>query len=81
MQSTESEHSNELNAALLTAHDRGDRLALVRLYHQAGTQNEAAGDIDAACFYYTHAYVFALEAGLPIAIDIKKTLVRFGREE
>lgn len=47
-----------LDARLLEAHARGDRAALVTLYAEAGA---TAGSVDAACFYYTQAYVYGLE--------------------
>ncbi len=49
-----------LQDRLLAAHASGDRAALVTLYTEAADQ---AADIDAACFFLTHAYVFALERG------------------
>lgn len=51
-----------LDAQILKAHDHGDKSALVDLYSQAADQ---AADVDAACFYLTHAYVFALETAHP----------------
>jgi hypothetical protein len=53
-----------LDAALLDAHARGDRAALIALYADAA---DAAMDPTARAFYLTHAYVFALEAGDPRA--------------
>jgi hypothetical protein len=47
-----------LDDALLDAHARGDNHALVALYTAAADQS---ADADAACFYLTHAYIFALE--------------------
>ena len=47
---------------LLNAHAAGDTARLCVLYHQAAL---ASDDIDAACFYATHAYVFALECDHP----------------
>ena len=70
-----------LDDALLAAHTSGDTPALVRLYSQAADRAEATGDIDAACFYLTHAYVFALHAGVAEAHDINARLVEHGREE
>ncbi len=52
----------DLDARLLAAHARGDQAALVTLYAQAG---EAAGSVDAACFFYTQAYIYGLELGHP----------------
>jgi hypothetical protein len=68
---------NVLDAQLLAAHAAEDAPALVRLYTQAA---EEAHDIDASAFYLTHAYVFALEAGLGAAQGLRMRLVRMGRE-
>ena len=67
----------DLDAALLAAHEAGDGRALVTLYQQAAAQ---AADIDAACFYLTHAFVFALEAGHPDVSLIRARLIAEGRE-
>lgn len=68
-----------LDAALLRAHVECSLAALVRLYTKAGDQAEAAGDIEAACFYLTQAYVFALEAGAPEADALNRQLAERGR--
>lgn len=70
---------SDLNEALLAAHMAGDNETLVTLYRQAG---EAALDVDdvQGCFYLTHAYVFALEAGMAEAEDLRAMLVARGRE-
>ncbi|PWE33083.1 hypothetical protein DDZ14_06600 [Maritimibacter sp. 55A14] len=70
-----------LDHALLDAHSRGDQAALVRLYAEAGGKSDEMGDIDAACFYWTHAYIFALEDGDPQAGDLHARLKAHGREE
>lgn len=70
-----------LHAEILKAHERKDIPLLAELYNQAGNNQLKTGDIDAGCFYLTHAYVFALEAGLSQAKDIHETLVAHGREE
>jgi len=72
---------NTLDASMLAAHAAGDMQALVRLYKQAANRREADADIDAACFYLTHAYVFALDIGHDDALDLHKRLKRYGREE
>ena len=51
---------SDLNDRLLAAHARGDHAALVHLYAEAADRTP---DTDTACFYLTHAYVFALEMG------------------
>lgn len=66
-----------LDAALLAAHEAMDHQALITLYTQAADQ---AQDVDAACFYLTHAMVFALEAGDPRANVLRQRLITQGRE-
>lgn len=68
-----------LNRRLLKAHADGDAVALVSLYTLAGDVREAEGDIDAACFYLTQAFVFALERDLPEAADLNRRLHARGR--
>jgi hypothetical protein len=68
---------NGLNARLLTAHESGDTVALVGLYTEAA---DTAHNPDAAGFYLTHAYVFALELGHPSAPTLRQRLVADGRE-
>ena len=66
-----------LDDMLLAAHERDDRPALVGLYTQAAEQ---AADPNAAGFYLTHAYVYALELGDARARDLHARLVADGRE-
>ena len=66
--------------ALLAAHAAGDQPTLIRLYTARADQLEAAGDIDAACFYLTHAYVFALHSGAAEAHELNRRLVAHGRD-
>ena len=66
-----------LDDRLLAAHAADDRAALVGLYTQAA---DSANDLDAACFYLTHAYVFALERGDPRAGTLHARLKAEGRE-
>ena len=66
-----------LEDAILSAHARDDRRALARLYAHAA---ESLNDLDAACFFLTHAYVFALESGAPEAGHLHARLVAHGRE-
>ena len=63
------------------AHQSGNMALLSTLYAQAADQLEADGDIDAACFYLTQAYIFALDAGLPAATTYNARLVAHGRDE
>ncbi|PXW70136.1 hypothetical protein C7964_10219 [Loktanella sp. PT4BL] len=65
-----------LQDRLLDAHARDDRAALVGLYTEAA---DAAPDLDAACFYLTHAYIYALEKGDPAAEQLYRRLKAQGR--
>jgi len=65
-----------LDAQLLAAHAQDDKQALVRLYTQAA---DATADVDAACFYLTHAYVFALEIHDPARDALHGRLAAHGR--
>jgi hypothetical protein len=67
----------DLNAQLLAAHAAGDHLALVTLYAQAA---DGAADVDAACFFLTQAYVFALEQDAPQGAALRARLAAEGRE-
>lgn len=70
-----------LDGALLDAHGRNDHEALIALYEQAGLAFEKAGDENRACFYFTHAYVFALEQGAQSVDHLKARLVQYRREQ
>ena len=67
----------DLETALLDAHARGDRAALVPLYTVAADQADSE---DAQAFFLTHAMVFALEIGAPEANDLRQRLASMGRE-
>lgn len=67
----------DLDSAMIRAHATGDRAALITLYTQAA---DRANTLDAACFFLTHAYVFALEAGAAEATALHTRLVTHGRE-
>jgi hypothetical protein len=71
----------DLDERLLAAHAAGDLPALAMLYSQAADAREASGDIDAACFYLTHAFVFALEADDAQGPVLHARLKSYGREE
>ncbi len=71
---------HDLEAALLRAHELGDAAQLVKLYRQAGELALAEDDVLRGCFFLTHAYVFALEAGLPEAQNLRGVLIQYGRE-
>jgi len=71
---------DELDQRLFAAHATGDAAALAALYTQAADLAEAAMETDRACFYLTHAWVFALDAGLGEARCIHRRLIRHGRD-
>ena len=81
MQPNENTKNAELDAKLLSAHASGDKAALVMLYAEAADLREKAGDVDAACFYLTHAYVFALDTHAPERTVLYERLKHYGREE
>ena len=68
--------TGDLHARLLSAHDAGDRGALITGYTTAA---DTQTDVDAACFFLTHAYVFALEAGDTRAETLHARLAAEGR--
>ncbi|EAQ24987.1 hypothetical protein [Roseovarius sp. 217] len=68
---------SDLDSAMIRAHATGDQAALIALYAQAA---DTANDLNAACFFLTHAYVFALEAGAAEAASLHARLVAHGRE-
>jgi hypothetical protein len=68
---------DELEARLLDAHAAGDLPALAALYAEAARMSRG----DAAGFYRVQAYVFALDAGLPLAAELHAALKAEGREE
>lgn len=68
-----------LDHALLEAHAKQDSAALVRLYALAANESETARDTDAACFFLTQAFVFALESGDARADELNRRLADHGR--
>jgi hypothetical protein len=69
---------SNLQARLLAAHERGDHDALVGLYREAA---DGAGTADAAGYFLTHAYIFALETNHADAPALRARLVAMGRED
>ncbi len=68
-----------LHRRLLAAHEAEDPALLSRLYSEAGDMAEISGDRDRAAFFLTHAWIFALEAGLDGAEDLRMRLRAWGR--
>ncbi len=70
-----------LQRDMLAAHDCADMTALPPLYLEAAELREQQGDVDAACFFYTHAYVYALDCGdRKIAAQAQAKLKAYGRD-
>ena len=67
---------SDLDGALLAAHAAGDKAALVELYVHAADTHPG----DAARFYLTHAYIFALDIGDARAPSLRARLVALGAE-
>lgn len=67
---------DDLQDRLLRAHAREDKAALIALYTEAA---DATDDVDAACFFLTHAYVFALDVGDPVSELLYQRLKAFDR--
>ena len=67
--------------AFAEALTKGDYGVVIALYCDEARAKMASGDIDAGCFYLTHAYVYALEADAAEVEDIRAELVKYGREE
>lgn len=68
-----------LDQNLRAAHANADSAALIDLYTRAADHADACADQDAACFYLTHAFVFALEAGAQEARALNARLAARGR--
>ncbi len=69
--------NNALDAQMIAAHEVGNKPDLIRLYTQAA---DISDDIDTACFYLTHAYIFALDTGAAETTILHARLVQHGRE-
>ena len=66
--------ASDLDEALLAAHAAGNLAGLVGLYLQAAEQAPE----DAAPFFMTQAWIFALEVGDARAVQIEAALVEIG---
>lgn len=70
---------DRIDTAVIAAHDAGDGAGLARLYGEAADGFSRQGDIDTACFFYTQAYVYALEQGMSEAERYAAVLKKNGR--
>ena len=73
--------AEELEREIIFAHNCADANTLAQLYARAADLHEGSGETDAACFYLTHAFVFALESGDDSADKLLERLRSHGREE
>lgn len=80
MITTERQVYDALDAAIKDAHDRGQIDVLATSYARGGALYERQGETDAACFFWTQAYVLALDAGVgPLADAMHGKLTACGR--
>ncbi len=72
----------DLDKRIMAAHAADDRAALAALYLEAGELKETKGDIAAACFLFTQAYVYGLDSGAAAARDhAHAKLVHYRRDQ
>ncbi|MEO1293094.1 MAG: hypothetical protein AAFV62_09735 [Pseudomonadota bacterium] len=74
------QRDGQLDSDLLAAHAIADRYSLVALYAEAGHRRAERAEMDAACFYWTHARVYALELGDERADSLLTLLAAEGRD-
>lgn len=80
MIATERQIYDALDHAILEAHERGKLDELAESYAKGGALYERQGETDAACFFWTQAYILALDAGAdPLAKAMHAKLSAFGR--
>lgn len=73
--------AHRLDESICAAHLAGDAAALSTLYAFAADDAAKDGDVDREGFFLTHALVFALDAGLPIAEICAERLRATGRHD
>lgn len=68
-----------LEALLLDAHARDDRMSLIAHYDRASQSAETEGDLDRAAFFATYAWIYALELGDGRAGELRARLRGWGK--
>jgi len=63
MMATERQVYDALEAAIRAYHLSDNRTGLAETYAKGAALYERQGETDAACFFWTQAYVLALDAG------------------
>ena len=75
------DEATTLDAQIVAWHAEENTTQLAYGYRTGGQSAALRGDIDAACFLYTQAYVFALRAGLlEVANGLWSRLKSYDRE-
>jgi hypothetical protein len=70
----------DLDALILKVHAADNRRRLAALYEEAGAREVARGQIDAACFFWTQAWIFALDAAEKGVVErVERRLAAHGR--
>lgn len=71
----------DLQAELLRAYAECDLALVAELFVQAARERDVMQDVDAACFFYTQAYIHALEAdNEAVASVAHRQLATHGRD-
>ena len=79
---TKADALQRLDDEIMLAHDAEDNERLSALYLKAGQVKESGGNIDAACFLFTQAYVYGLDGGNRQASqEARARLVAHGRDK
>lgn len=80
MIATERQVFDELEAAIQADFMRGNHADLAANYAKGAALYERQGEIDAACFFWTQAYVLALDGGADkLAMAVFRKLNDHGR--
>ncbi|MEM7043510.1 MAG: hypothetical protein AAF543_11935 [Pseudomonadota bacterium] len=69
MIASERQAYDRLDSAIRDAHGDGKLGVLAAHYAEGGALYENQGETDAACFFWTQAYIFALDAGIDDLAD------------
>ncbi len=69
-----------LHNRILAAHEHGDGHLLAQLYLDAANRMRSDKNNEAVAFLLTQAYVFALDSGSDLAVELHKELVELGSE-
>lgn len=69
MIATERQLFNELDCAIRAGHLAGNKACLAETYAKGAALYERQGETNAACFFWTQAYILALDAGVDRLAD------------